>query len=1215
MIDVEEFNKNMWSDHLDLTEYKADLLERESGDGDSGAEYKDPTIPSPLMVRKASGQDFREVKNALANIAREVQGAEKAKDIKKPSRIPIRQTSKNKLISKSDLMEANKYFDLDRTSNMINRCIKSEETLTEIISTENFLSDWRETSNPEKEASNIERDRTFMSNIVSELQEYKNKEVVQKQLSEIELSENIEDEPDMKIVEEYKDIYDDLSKVPGVDDQETSLETSLSPRAPLAEEELILEAPEEFRGEHSEINIDTINASQYDYNERSVEPCHQEEIVTADRVHGPAPEVRCGPSEIEQDSANITPRGNEIELADINTGRTNVIGANGEDIITIERLQETQGGGTRDNYHKQTSDDPVADGARVVKDGVGEALALNILRGRAAMRTLADCTGLKIVENLEHLTQKPQTDFNSDSNFQEEPIIKENSLLSFSSISEGISNKQKLEIDKKHNVTNSERFNKTVKDESLEYLTLRKLANQQNVFTDSEINTTTSFAIGETSKILESITEYIDDDCEDVSKDRSLQIISDSAVMKEMSILTQPLNKTSQITDNNEVVKSDTMTASNFKLLSPNKINDGSKINDKDLKIIADLPCLLKPLVPLKFVSNQEEGRDVVDFSKSLLSKPNLSWESKQKPSNVEQVDEQASENSVSNSISGVFTKYTRSSVFSNNGKEDVTVQEFVSTKHFNETIEEQKDGLKETHNLGGDNLNTTKRDEIQCSAVSVSNSSACDSLLADGTGQVSVGTSPGRPVVAACERSALAAAAAVVVASIQSADAQATRCSRVPTVKVRASLEHDSPADAFGHDDGQHASSSLIAPVPPVYHGDISARDSILCEKTSGAGEQNTSAGVNDSAEISTTERSTILDTVVKCTERIETEIKDQRDTELLRSRDINKRSSEGSSRLKLLGEKLKEAAGLSDHKQSEISKHKDIKKDVSDSETKQAPKPKNIDKVLLDKNENECKQITVERDNSEEDEEDFYPQVEITELGSPADLDAFLDDRFGGRCEFDVRRIGTFTGYGGNEFFVVYDELEDDCESEDEACNKIKLQTLSMRGEGAQEAPKRHNPDHDNLKSLLKKPGGKGNKKNRVSFNETKNEFFDADYIILIREDCDYDEDDDDGVCTCNQHEMVRLTCCEPDCNCNAYEDQTPQSPKFAPPLEFVDAVTLSPPEGYKDMDQQLLALQQMARQRGAVCRECSGHHDSGNTIYYILLSKQSVLPMSEL
>ncbi|CAH1962310.1 unnamed protein product [Acanthoscelides obtectus] len=120
------------------------------------------------------------------------------------------------------------------------------------------------------------------------------------------------------------------------------------------------------------------------------------------------------------------------------------------------------------------------------------------------------------------------------------------------------------------------------------------------------------------------------------------------------------------------------------------------------------------------------------------------------------------------------------------------------------------------------------------------------------------------------------------------------------------------------------------------------------------------------------------------------------------------------------------------------------------------------------------------------------------------------------------------------------------------------------------------KHNPDADNLKSLLKKSSRKDRSKhqNRVVFNETKNEFFDADYIILIREECcsgggDYDDDDDDdedgGVCTCYQHEMVRLQttpCCEPDCECYLEEgteqsqrDQQ-RSPKFAPPMEFVDS-----------------------------------------------------------
>ncbi|XP_017479604.1 PREDICTED: protein grainyhead-like [Rhagoletis zephyria] len=121
--------------------------------------------------------------------------------------------------------------------------------------------------------------------------------------------------------------------------------------------------------------------------------------------------------------------------------------------------------------------------------------------------------------------------------------------------------------------------------------------------------------------------------------------------------------------------------------------------------------------------------------------------------------------------------------------------------------------------------------------------------------------------------------------------------------------------------------------------------------------------------------------------------------------------------------------------------------------------------------------------------------------------------------------------------------------------------------------------------LRGLLKKPNRPPPaRKNRVVFDETRNEFFEADYIILIREDCAYDEEDEEP-CTCGEHELVRL-CCEEGCQCNysatvaagvggggggvggpGDETRTPQSPKYAPPIEFVDEAALSPPDGYKD------------------------------------------------
>ncbi|XP_030746755.1 uncharacterized protein LOC115875438 isoform X2 [Sitophilus oryzae] len=214
---------------------------------------------------------------------------------------------------------------------------------------------------------------------------------------------------------------------------------------------------------------------------------------------------------------------------------------------------------------------------------------------------------------------------------------------------------------------------------------------------------------------------------------------------------------------------------------------------------------------------------------------------------------------------------------------------------------------------------------------------------------------------------------------------------------------------------------------------------------------------------------------------------------------------------------------------------------------------------------------------------EEDFFPEG----------LDGF--------CQFDVNNFAEFVEQPPAGY---YDEFLEDSSS-DGSCSQCDdddhfIVIRRMRGDGANMVNdtsdrSKHNPDRDNLKSLLKKPGrsSKDKKSNRVVFNENKNEFFDADYIILIREECDYDEDDEDGVCTCNQHEMVRLTCCEPNCSCQGggYEgfEPTPQSPKFAPPIEFVDAVTLSPPEGYKDME-----LMSRGQQRGAVCRECSATHE---------------------
>ncbi|XP_014250734.1 uncharacterized protein LOC106667355 [Cimex lectularius] len=98
------------------------------------------------------------------------------------------------------------------------------------------------------------------------------------------------------------------------------------------------------------------------------------------------------------------------------------------------------------------------------------------------------------------------------------------------------------------------------------------------------------------------------------------------------------------------------------------------------------------------------------------------------------------------------------------------------------------------------------------------------------------------------------------------------------------------------------------------------------------------------------------------------------------------------------------------------------------------------------------------------------------------------------------------------------------------------------------------KHEPD-SKIKSALKRASSKKRKKHKVQFDESLNKFFDADYVILIREECGgggcecgggdycYAEDDD-------EEELQAL-------------DLTP----FDPPVEFVDQLTLSPPDGYKD------------------------------------------------
>ncbi|KAJ0183754.1 hypothetical protein K1T71_000177 [Dendrolimus kikuchii] len=83
------------------------------------------------------------------------------------------------------------------------------------------------------------------------------------------------------------------------------------------------------------------------------------------------------------------------------------------------------------------------------------------------------------------------------------------------------------------------------------------------------------------------------------------------------------------------------------------------------------------------------------------------------------------------------------------------------------------------------------------------------------------------------------------------------------------------------------------------------------------------------------------------------------------------------------------------------------------------------------------------------------------------------------------------------------------------------------------------RHNKDHENLKSSLKR--GNKSKKHRVVFDESANEFFEADYIIVVRDECSYSDEGEGEECSgCGA--------------CERYQEPEPGA--------------LSPPEGYKDM-----------------------------------------------
>lgn len=201
--------------------------------------------------------------------------------------------------------------------------------------------------------------------------------------------------------------------------------------------------------------------------------------------------------------------------------------------------------------------------------------------------------------------------------------------------------------------------------------------------------------------------------------------------------------------------------------------------------------------------------------------------------------------------------------------------------------------------------------------------------------------------------------------------------------------------------------------------------------------------------------------------------------------------------------------------------------------------------------------------------------------------------------------------------------------------------------------------------LKSLLKKPGqskAKG-QKNRVVINEKMNEFFAADYIILIKEECcaEYEEECD---CCCQEHEMIRLGNCK-ECRAElnlSFEDGEMEEEEEEEDEDEVDEEeeqdedehlqqqqqhhnhqhqhqhvcdqrggvmlqkdvtpaqrrqqqreTLSPPEGYKDLCLAAQARQQLdeeelmrSEEQQRVCAECDYYQrQAGSCVHYDYVS----------
>lgn len=210
------------------------------------------------------------------------------------------------------------------------------------------------------------------------------------------------------------------------------------------------------------------------------------------------------------------------------------------------------------------------------------------------------------------------------------------------------------------------------------------------------------------------------------------------------------------------------------------------------------------------------------------------------------------------------------------------------------------------------------------------------------------------------------------------------------------------------------------------------------------------------------------------------------------------------------------------------------------------------NENNANLEECEEDCSFVYYEEEPASASEEDDDL------LGQSSLNSSIFNDISFSNCEFDVQTFRKFLkddDHQCNSSNSEQDEDDDDDEAKsDESdffCDCLveavplyhtKSENNIMRETGA-----------GKLRGLLKAPNRPApTRKNRVVFDETRNEFFEADYIILIREDCPYDEEDEEP-CTCGDHELVRI-CCDEGCSCG-YTDAANDDDGRTPPVSKIE------------------------------------------------------------